>query len=101
MHRSLKATNPDNFEASGAIKKGAVWNCSNRFKKLVNQRNEIFRIETAQPERGKIDRRIANIIIQMGGTIKCEKNSYQSFQENFGKSVRKAWDRRFNSVFAP
>lgn len=87
MHRSLKATNPDNFEASGAIKKGAVWNCSNRFKKLVNQRNEIFRVETAA--RKTDHRRIANIIIQMGGTIKCEKNSYQSFQENFGKSVKK------------
>lgn len=87
MHRSLKATNPDSFDASGAIKKGATWNCSNRFKKLVNQRNETFRIETAA--RKTDHRRIANIIIQMGGTIKCEKNSYQSFQENFGKSVRK------------
>ena len=86
MDRSRRATNADNYDADGVAKKGArKWKYSKRYEKLRERLSEIFRLEreTRRTDHGLI----ANTIIQLGGTVKCEKNSYVAFQKNFGKSV--------------
>ncbi len=86
MDRSRRATNPDNYEKNGVVKKGRrIWNYSKRYEALKLKLAEIYRREreTRKTDHGLI----ANTIIQLGGTVKCEKNSYVSFQMNFGKSV--------------
>ena len=85
MDRSRRATNPENYEPNGVAKKGLhVWTYSKRYQKLRDALSECYRVEreTRKADHGFI----ANIIIQLGGTVKCEKNSYVAFQKNFGKS---------------
>ena len=86
MDRSRRATNAENYDAAGVPKKGASqWKYSKRYEKLRRELSEIFRLEreTRRTDHGLI----ANTIIQLGGTVKCERNSHVAFQKNFGKSV--------------
>lgn len=45
MDRSRRATNQQNYNSDGTIKKGhKIWNCSNRYKKLKAKNTELCRI---------------------------------------------------------
>ena len=86
MDRSRRATNAENYDATGVPKKGArQWKYSKRYEKLRRELSEIFRLEreTRRTDHGLI----ANTIIQLGGIVKCERNSHVAFQKNFGKCV--------------
>ena len=86
IDRSRRANNPDNYNEDKTIKPGPKeWKVSKAQKKLEIKRNDLYRRLTAarKDEHG----RIINLLIQMAGTIKIEKNSYLSFQRGlFGKS---------------
>ena len=84
--RSRRATNPDNYNPDGTVKKGSKkWYSSNRYKKQQIALAEKQRKLAAT--RKNLHGRLANRILTMGKFVKAEKLSYKSFQKNYGRSV--------------
>lgn len=89
IDRSRRANNPDNYEDDGQIKKGPLkWHISHRMKKLTAVLAEHYRCLAATRKRDHGE--LVNRLLQIGGTIKIEKNSYRSYQRNFGKSTTRS-----------
>lgn len=89
LDRSRRANNPENYNADGTCKKGPKrWKDSNNYLKLKTELKEIYRrqAQTRKRDHGTL----VNVILQMGGTVKIEKNSYLSYQKNFGKSTQRS-----------
>ena len=85
IDRSRRANNPDNYNPDGTVKKGSlVWKTSNRGKKLADQLAEHHRRLAATRKRDHGE--LVNVLLQIGGTVKIEKNSYRSYQRCFGRS---------------
>ena len=106
MDRSMRATNPDNFNEDRTIKKQGnkkvVWNKSNHYVKLQNQLKELYR---KQVDVRKYQHEcLANYIVSLGDNIfvetmnfaglqrrskKTEKNDKDKFKrkKRFGKSI--------------
>ena len=88
IDRSKRANNPDNFNPDGTVIKGSFkWITSNRGRKLLAKLAEHHRrlAATRKRDHGKL----VNDLLQIGGTIKIEKNSYRSYQRNFGRSTNR------------
>jgi len=84
--RSRRATNPDNYNENGTVKKGSrKWYRSNRYKKRQERIAECQRKLAAT--RKKQHGELCNNILSIGKIVKTEKLSYKSFQKNFGRSV--------------
>ena len=89
IDRSRRANNPNNYEEDGRTKKGPLkWRISHRMKKLTAVLAEHHRClaATRKHDHGEL----VNRLLQIGGTIKIEKNSYRSYQRNFGKSTTRS-----------
>ena len=85
--RSRRATNPDNYEASGVAKKGPRrWAKSGRYQERQLQLSELERRLAAGRKRDHGE--LANKILSLGNVIQTEKLSYKSFQKNFGRSAK-------------
>ncbi len=88
MDRSRRATNPDNYNPNGTVKKGKKrWNSSNSYIKTRNSKANLERKLAAH--RKSLHGELVNSIISNGDVIKLEKLSYKAFQKLFGKSVGK------------
>ncbi len=88
MDRSRRATNPDNFNPNGTVKKGKKrWNSSKSYLKLRTHKADLERKLAAH--RKSLHGQLVNDILRTGDTIKLEKLSYKAFQKLFGKSVGK------------
>jgi transposase len=88
MDRSRRATNPDNFNPNGSVKKGKKrWNNSKTYLKTRNAKANLERKLAAH--RKSLHGELVNSILRTGDTIKLEKLSYKAFQKLFGKSVGK------------
>ena len=81
MDRSKRATNPDNFNADGTVKRGAkTWVYSKAYQRL--------RFEVADLQRRKADARknthgqLINLILQSAGDIRIEKNDWKALQQD-------------------
>ena len=81
MDRSKRATNPDNFNADGTVKKGAkTWVYSKAYQRL--------RFAVADLQRRKADARknehgqLINRILQSAGDIRIEKNDWKTLQQD-------------------
>ena len=88
IDRSRRANNPDNYNPDGTVKKGSsVWHTSNRGRRLAAKLANHHRCLAATRKRdhGKL----VNDLLQIGGTIKIEKNSYRSYQRNYGRSTNR------------
>lgn len=86
MDRSRRATNPDNYNENGTVKKGKrKWNKSNRYQKVRVQKAESERKQAAH--RKSLHGELVNEVISLGNTVKLEKLSYKAFQKMFGRSV--------------
>ena len=88
IDRSRRANNPDNYNTDGAVKKGSsVWHTGNRGRRLATKLANHHRCLAATRKRdhGKL----VNDLLQIGGTIKIEKNSYRSYQRNYGRSTKR------------
>ncbi len=89
MERSRRSTNPNNYNADGTIKEGALdWIYSNRYGKLRESFNEIHRIIAATRKRDHGT--LINHLLAVAGTIKIEKNSFRAFQRIFGRSINRS-----------
>jgi hypothetical protein len=86
MDRSRRATNPDNFNSNGTVKKGSKrWNNSKTYLKTSNSKANLERKLTAH--RKSLHGELVNDILRSGDVIKLEKLSYKAFQKLFGFSV--------------
>lgn len=81
MDRSKRATNPNNFNADGTVKKGSkTWSFSKSYQRL--------RLAVADMQRRKTDARknthgqLINRILQSAGDIRIEKNDWKSIQQD-------------------
>ncbi len=84
--RSRRATNPNNYNEDGTVKKGSrKWHKSNRYKKRQTRIAETQRKLAATRKRQHGE--LGNKILHLGKIIKIEKLSYKSFQKNYGRSV--------------
>jgi putative transposase len=86
MARSLRATNPDNYNDDGTVKTGKKqWVFSPKYLALRYELAELQRVlsETRKRAHG----RSANEVLELGTNIKTEKLSYTGFQRTYGKSV--------------
>jgi transposase len=88
MDRSRRATNPDNYNANGTVKKGKKrWNNSKSYLKTRNAKAN--RERSLAAHRTQLHGELVNDIIRSGDVFKLEKLSYKAFQRLFGKSVGK------------
>ena len=87
MDRSRRATNPENFESNGVVKKGSkAWNKSKNYQKLQKKLAEEHRrvAEARKREHG----RFINLLFQIAGSIRIEKNSWKAMQRGrYGRAV--------------
>lgn len=95
MDRSKRATNPQNYNEDGTIKKGRLkWNFSNRYKKLRAKRKELYRRMSIL--RKESNNRLANKIVSLGTDIFVEDMNLQALQKR-AKNTTYRKDGRINS----
>lgn len=107
LDRSRRATNPDNYNEDGTIKKHGnkkiIWNKSNRYIKYQNELKELYR---KQADVRKYQHEcLANYIISLGNKVYVEKMNFAGLQKraknternNKGKFKRK---KRFGKSLA-
>lgn len=88
LDRSRRATNPDNYNANGTVKRGVklVWKQSSRYRQLLTELRELERKLTAARKRDHGE--LVNKILAQGSVIKTEAISHKGFQKNFGRSAK-------------
>ena len=90
MDRSMRATNPDNFNEDRTIKKQGnkkvVWNKSNHYVKLQNQLKELYR---KQVDVRKYQHEcLANYIVSLGDNIFVETMNFAGLQRRSKKTEK-------------
>ena len=90
MDRSLRATNPDNYNEDGTIKKQGskkvTWNKSNHYVKYQNELKELYR---KQADVRKYQHEcLANQIIELGDNIYVEKMNFQGLVKKPSKTEK-------------
>lgn len=93
MDRSRRATNPQNYNDNGTIKKGKkTWNYSNHYKKLKAKHAELCRIN-ATNRRLAINedvnhlRSIGDVFITEPKNAEC-RQAYETCQQDHGQRQR-------------
>ena len=87
MDRSRRATNPQNYNDDGTIKKDEKleWNYSKRYLKVRNKRCELLRKQAAiRKLQHNID---TNELLRLGDTFVVEKNPISAWQQR-GKKIK-------------
>ena len=85
LDRSLRATNPDNYNKNGTVKKGKKFKISNRYKAVSQDLAETDRILAAH--RKSLHGKDIKEIIAMGTRIQTENVSYKGWQKRYGRSI--------------
>ena len=98
MDRSRRATNPNNYNQDGTIKKQGnkkvIWNKSNHYIKYQNKLKELYR---KQADVRKYQHEcLANYIISLGNKIYVEKMNFKGLQRR-SKSTEKNGKGKFKS----
>jgi len=82
-------SNPDNYLPDGRIRPGPKrWRVSNGQRRAQAKLAEAQR--KAAAHRKSLHGQLVNTILILGNDIRIERNSYRSFQRNFGRSVGQA-----------
>lgn len=80
MDRSRRATNPNNYNADGTIRKGRkIWNYSNHYRKLKAKHSELCRIN-AENRHFSINEEV-NHLRQLGDTFITESQNAKRLQK--------------------
>lgn len=86
MDRSRRATNPNNYNEDGTIKKGRkTWSYSNNYKRLRHKLNKIHR--KLRINRSISHEILANFIISLGTDIRVETLNIQGWQKKAKKTT--------------
>ena len=90
MDRSLRATNPNNYNEDGTIKKQGnkkmVWNKSNHYLKYRDELKELYRKQS--DVRKHQHECLANEIISLGDNIYVEKMNFQGLAKRSTKTEK-------------
>lgn len=90
MDRSLKATNPNNYNEDGTIKKQGckkvIWIKSNHYKKYQNQLKELYRKQSAI--RKYQHECLTNQIISLGDNFYVENMNFSGLQKRSTKTEK-------------
>ena len=80
LDRSRRATNPDNYNNDGTIKKGKkTWVKSKNYEKLILKRRDLYRKQTVLREQSH--NKLANKILSLGNEFRIEKVNYKGLQK--------------------
>lgn len=80
LDRSRRATNPDNYNGDGTIKKGKkTWVRSKNYEKLMLKRRDLYRKQTVLREQSH--NKLANKILRLGNEFRIEKVNYKGLQK--------------------
>jgi hypothetical protein len=94
MDRSKRATNPDNYNKDGTIRKGKkAWAFSNRYKKLKDKRNSLHRRLSVL--RKLSHQRMANEFLIMGDVFYVENMSFYGLQKRSKKTEKNVKTGKF------
>jgi hypothetical protein len=89
MDRSRRATNPDNYDEKGRVKKHGKtrlrWKESKRYQATRRQHANAERRLAAH--RKSLHGYLAHRIVQIGPTITIEKTSFKGWQKQYGRSI--------------
>jgi putative transposase len=89
LDRSRRATNPQNYNADGTIKRTPgqrlIWHESRRYQHARATLADLWRKYAAR--RKNLLGRLANEIIAKGTIIKIEQLSYKAWQKQWGRSI--------------
>jgi transposase len=85
LDRSLRATNPENYNKNGTVKKRKKFKKSNRYKSISQDLAETDRVLAAH--RKSLHGKDINEIIAMGTRIQTENVSYKGWQKRYGRSI--------------
>jgi len=89
LDRQRRATNPQNYDAKGRIKKRGkrrlIWKNSKGY--LATRRRLAHKERKLAAHRKSLHGRLVHQIIRRGNTIRTEKLSYKAWQKQYGKSV--------------
>jgi len=89
IERQRWANNPGNYLPDGRIRPGPKrWRVSGRQRQAQAKLAELHR--RAAAHRKSLHGQLVNSLFKVGHIIRIEKNSYRSFQRNFGRSVGSA-----------
>ncbi|WP_434644356.1 transposase (plasmid) [Thermoanaerobacterium thermosaccharolyticum] len=96
LNRSRRATNPDNYNEDGTVKKGTKgkWKKSKKYIKTQMQLRDRYRkrVEIRQQSHNKL----ANYIISLGDNIKVEDMDYSALQKRSKQTTVNRKTKRFN-----
>jgi hypothetical protein len=86
LDRQRRATNPENYDEQGRIKKGRLhWKESKRYQATRRQHANTERRLAAH--RKSLHGNLAHRIAQVGTTITIEKTSFKAWQKQYGRSI--------------
>ena len=86
LDRSRRATNPQNYQPNGTVKKGRKqWKQSSRYRRTTQQLKDLERRKAAH--RKSLHGRLANRVVRLGNQIHTEKVAYRGWQKQFGRSI--------------
>jgi transposase len=86
MDRSLRSTNPDNYNEKKQVKKKVLtWLKSKNYKKNQTILYEVYR--KLKTHRKRLHGRLSNKIIRLGNIIRTEDLSFKAFQKMYGRSI--------------
>ena len=89
MERQRRANNPENYDASGRVKKHGKtrlrWKESKRYKATRRQHANAERRLAAH--RKSLHGKLAHDIVSVGKTINIEKTSFKGWQKQYGRSM--------------
>lgn len=90
MDRSRRATNPENYNEDGTIRKQGskkvIWNKSNHYVKYQNQLKELYRKQT--DVRKYQHECLANYIVSLGNNIYVEQMNFAGLQKKATKTEK-------------
>lgn len=96
MDRSRRATNPQNFNEDGTIKKGTKlnWVYSKKYLKAQKKKKELYRKQTEI--RKQSHNKLANYILSLGNEVYVEKMNFKALQKRSKKTTKSEKTGKFN-----
>lgn len=89
LDRRRRAANPTNYDSKGrGIQGRRRWHRSRAYETARIKLADLLRVRAAA--RRNAHGRLANAILALGDDVRIERNTYRSFQRNFGRSVASA-----------
>ena len=96
IDRSVRSTNPDNYNEDGTVKKGCLmWNESKRCRTLKARRRECYRRLACR--RKIAHEKLANHIVSLGTDIRVEPMAIKALAKKSRKQTKRKRDGKINS----